>query len=70
VKVTPEAALITPDGKVVYHGRIDDRFRKLGRQVPEPSHRDLRDAVEAVLAGNPVLAPTGPAVGCPIGDFE
>jgi hypothetical protein len=70
VKVTPEAALITPDGKVVYHGRIDDRFRKLGRQVPEPSHRDLRDAVEAVLAGKPVLAPTGPAVGCPIGDFE
>jgi hypothetical protein len=66
VKVTPEAALVTPDGKVVYHGRIDDRFRKLGRQVPEPSHRDLRDAIEAVLSNKPVPAPSGPSVGCPI----
>jgi len=57
--VTPEAALIAPDGTVAYCGRIDDRFGKLGRQRPEPSKHDLRDAIDDLLAGRPVAAPRG-----------
>jgi len=69
-KVTPEAAVITPDGKVAYCGRIDDRFGKLGRQRPAPTQRDLRDAIDAVLAGRPIAAQRVTAIGCPIADLE
>jgi mono/diheme cytochrome c family protein len=69
-KVTPEAAVITPDGKVVYCGRIDDRFGKLGRQRPEPNQRELRDALDSVLAGTPVAVARVDAIGCPIADLK
>jgi hypothetical protein len=65
-KVTPEAAVVRPDGSVAYCGRIDDRFGKLGRQRPEPTTRDLRTALDAVLAGKPVSQPRVEAIGCPI----
>ncbi len=67
--VTPEAALIASDGKVVYCGRIDDRFGKLGRQRPEPSTHELRDAIDALLAGQPVATARVAAIGCPIADL-
>ncbi len=69
VKTTPEAAVVTPNGEVVYSGRIDDRFVKLGRQRPEPSHRELKDALDAVLDGKPVAVKRAEAVGCPIADL-
>lgn len=67
---TPEAAVIAPDGTIAYCGRIDDRFGTLGRQRPEPAHRELRDALEAVLAGRPVSVARVEAIGCPIADLK
>ena len=69
VKVTPEAAVITADGVVAYAGRIDDRYTKLGRQRPAPTRHDLREALDAVLAGQPVVSPRSEAIGCPIADL-
>lgn len=66
VKITPEAALYQADGKLVYHGRIDDRHADLGKARPEPTQRDLTNAIEAALAGKAVPAATGEAVGCEI----
>lgn len=62
--VTPEAAVFTPDGRRRYHGRIDDRYPALGQRRESVTRRELRDALDAVLAGKPVAAPTAPAVGC------
>ncbi len=62
--VTPEAFLVEPEGKVLYRGRIDDRFVELGKRRQEPTRRDLREAIEAVLAGKPVVEPATKAVGC------
>jgi thiol-disulfide isomerase/thioredoxin len=67
-KVSPEAAVVTADGKVVYCGRIDDRFAKLGRQRPEPTKRDLRAALDAVLDGRAPEQARVEAIGCPIVD--
>jgi thiol-disulfide isomerase/thioredoxin len=67
VTVTPEAAVFDKDGRVLYHGRIDDRWVNFGLSKPEPSRRDLVDAVNAMLAGKPVPGPGGPAVGCSLG---
>ena len=69
VKVTPEAAVINADGTVAYTGRIDDRFTSLGRQRPQPTRHDLRLALDAVLAGQPVASPRVEAIGCPIADL-
>jgi len=64
VEVTPEAAVVLPDGTIAYRGRIDDRGVALGRIRAEPTRRDLREALDAVLANRPVAEPRTPAVGC------
>jgi thiol-disulfide isomerase/thioredoxin len=66
VQVTPEAALFLPGGKRVYRGRIDDWYTDFGKSRPEPTRRDLQDALEAVLAGRSVSNATTTAIGCHI----
>jgi hypothetical protein len=70
VRVTPEAAVFAPGGRLVYRGRIDDRVVELGRLRPEASAHDLEDALEAALAGRPVRRAEIRAVGCFIADLE
>ena len=65
-KVTPQAVVLSPDGKVLYSGRIDDTWTDFGKRRPEPTVRDLRNALTAVLAGKPVPTPATDAIGCPI----
>src|SRR5262245_30931004 len=69
VTVTPEAAVYA-GGRVVYHGRIDDRYVDLGLERPAATVHDLDDALSAVLAGRPVEHPVTQAVGCYIADFK
>jgi hypothetical protein len=66
--VTPEAVVVAGE-RVVYRGRIDDRYVELGVQRPAPTRLDLEDALGAVLAGKPVQLPTTQAVGCVIADL-
>jgi hypothetical protein len=66
--ITPEAAVIVNE-RVVYLGRIDDRYVELGVERPAPTTHDLADALTAVLAAKPVARPTAPAVGCFIADL-
>jgi hypothetical protein len=63
VTKTPEAAVFSRAGKLLYRGRIDDRYVGLGKRRPEATSHDLRNALEAILAGKPV-APGREAVGC------
>lgn len=69
VTITPEAAVYDRDKKLVYRGRIDDRYVSLGLERPAPTKHDLQDALSAVVAGRPVPQATAPAVGCFIADF-
>ncbi|MBA4064677.1 MAG: hypothetical protein C0501_13375 [Isosphaera sp.] len=65
--VTPEVVVVSAAGEVVYRGRVDDRYPKAGGKRREnPTTRDLRDALDAVLAGKPVATPWPAAVGCDI----
>jgi peroxiredoxin len=63
---TPEAFLL--DGKRVirYHGRIDDQYGLTYRRA-KPKRRDLKEAIDALLAGKPVATPTTDTPGCLIG---
>jgi len=65
--VTPEAAVFvaSADGpRMVYRGRIDDRYVDFGRSRPGPTTRDLREVLQALAAGRALTPRTIPAVGC------
>jgi hypothetical protein len=61
---TPEAAVVDRDGAIRYRGRIDDVYVALGRRRQAATTHDLRDALDAVLAGRPVARPRTHALGC------
>ena len=67
--MTPEAAVLSPEGVVLYLGRIDDLYADYGKKRAQPEHRDLREAIEAVLAGRGVPHARTPGLGCQI-DFN
>ena len=64
--VTPEAVALGPDARVLYEGRIDDRFLDFGRERDLASVRDLRRALDAIRDGRPVPVTRTKAVGCDI----
>lgn len=65
--VTPEVAVIGPDGTVQYRGRINDLYADHGRVREGGEFRqDLRVALEEIVAGKPVSKPFTTAIGCGI----
>jgi hypothetical protein len=68
--ITPEAVVLDAHQRLVYRGRIDDRFVELGRERPSATTRDLRNAMTAFLAGRTVSPSETQAVGCFIADMK
>ena len=64
VRVTPEAVVLAPDGRVLYRGRIDDLYTSRGQRRNGATTADLRDALDAALAGRPPAVPATEAFGC------
>jgi len=58
---TPEVFLLDASNKLVYRGRIDNH-----RDVSLVQSNDLRDAIDATLAGKPVAKTEAAAFGCTI----
>lgn len=59
---TPEVYVLDPKGTLLYRGRIDETHDD-PKNVKSP---DLRNALEAILAGKPVPAAETKAFGCSI----
>ena len=68
--VTPEAVVFDKDWKVVYRGRINNQFEDFGKSREKPTTHDLRDAIDATLAGRTVAEPVTKAIGCYIDDLK
>lgn len=68
VTVTPEVAVMRGSA-VLYRGRIDDRYVELGRERPNPTKRDLEDALNAIVAGKSIAIRETRAVGCILSDL-
>ena len=72
VGVTPESAILVPEDtgsegyRVIYHGRIDNRYIQIGEQRPAATQFDLERAIEDSLDHRPVQKADGPSVGCSI----
>jgi thiol-disulfide isomerase/thioredoxin len=59
--VTPEAFFLDAGNKLLYRGRIDN-----ARDVSQVVSTELRDALDAALAGKPIAKSTATAFGCSI----
>lgn len=60
-QVTPEAFVLDANNKLVYRGRIDD-----SRSGTNITSDDVRNALDAMLAGKPVAKTGAKAFGCSI----
>jgi peroxiredoxin len=59
---TPEVYVVGKDGRLLYHGRIDDN----SNDAAKVSSPDLKNALDALLAGQPVAKAETKAFGCTI----
>jgi peroxiredoxin len=59
--VTPEAFFLDAGNKLMYRGRIDNN-----RDTTQVNANDLRDALDAAVAGKPIAKTTATAFGCTI----
>jgi len=60
---TPDPFLFDQNRRLVYRGQLDDSRPGNGKPA---TGKDLRDAIDAVLAGTPVSQDQKPSVGCSI----
>lgn len=63
---TPETAVLSPRGELLYLGRIDNRLEDFGKQRVQVTEFDLRDALDAILIGKPVARARTKVLGCAI----
>ena len=52
------------DGTLAYSGRIDNLYAELGRPRQAATERDLRNALDDIVAGRAVRTPNTQAIGC------
>ncbi len=64
LRTTPQMIVIDQEGKVAYDGAIDDRPSPKGD--PRTARNYLREAVNALLAGNPVEVAETKPYGCSV----
>ncbi len=60
--LTPEVAIFGE--KLIYRGRIDDRYVSWGKSRREPSRRDLIETLELLIGGKPVSPRFTKTWGC------
>jgi len=61
-KHTPEIFVVDPEGKLRYHGRIDENYEDAAK-VASP---DLKNALDAMLGGRAIAKAETKAFGCSI----
>lgn len=62
---TPEFLVFDSDMKLKYHGQFDDsRPSKYTGKDENPDGKDIRAAIDAIIAGNDVPHPWKPSIGC------
>jgi len=68
--ITPESAVFDSNGKLIYHGRIDNWYEDFGRSRSVPTTHELEDAIRSTLNGNATVPDHADAVGCYISDLK
>ena len=63
-RVTSESFVVSTANRILYRGRIDDRFAAVGRLRTRITSHDLRQVMEAVARGDHVEPHESEAIGC------
>jgi len=66
VRVTPEAAVFVPSGKLVYAGRIDNQQAAFGQTRAGATKHDVEDLLKALLKSEPLPSDWKRGQGCAI----
>ncbi|WP_309711068.1 redoxin family protein [Armatimonas sp.] len=62
--VTPEVAVLRPNGSLLYRGRIDNLYVDFGKPRFAATHHDLRNALDATVANKTIRTQLTKAIGC------
>lgn len=65
---TPQAMVVSSAGAILYSGRIDNRYSRVGRGRATATEHDLQNALESIAAGRVVQVPVTQPVGCRLED--
>jgi hypothetical protein len=68
--ISPQAAVFDQAGRLVYSGRIDDRYVSFGKAQDTPQTHDLEAAIAATLTGKRVAQARTHSVGCYLADVN
>ena len=63
-RVTSESFVISTANRIVYRGRINDRYAAISRQRPRVTSHDLQDVIAALVRGERPEPYATEAVGC------
>jgi peroxiredoxin len=64
--VTPQVAVLTPQGKMLYLGPVDNRVEDFGKQRPRATESYVRQVLDAVLGGKAISIASHKSIGCAI----
>jgi len=62
--LTPTAVILSPAGQLLYRGRFDNRYLDFGKYRDTNIKPDLRQALDAALAGRKIAEPVTKSIGC------
>jgi len=62
--VTPEAILLDTKGKIVYQGRIDNGYVRIGKRRRVVTTHELSDAITALVKNEEIEVAKTEAIGC------
>jgi hypothetical protein len=62
--VTPEAAVLDQKGRMLYRGPIDGLYFDFGKRRPAPTQSHVRQVLDAILSGKPIIMLRIKLVGC------
>jgi hypothetical protein len=64
--ITPQIAILAPDGKVLYLGPVDNRVEDFGKTRPQATESYARAVLDSILTGKGVIFTTHKSIGCSI----
>ena len=62
--ITPEVCVFSPKGEILYRGRINNFYERLGRPRRNVTEHDLRSALDRIRDGLPISPARTQAIGC------
>lgn len=68
--VTPQTAVFNDKGKLVYSGRLNNQWADYGKRRVKASEHNLRNTLDALLAGKEAPKARTTTIGCYIPDLD